>query len=154
MCFLIFPYSVTCMWAALVGCALCSGRVVNVQRCQHHLAALHRALTHSGHHLAALHRALTHSGLYFHETCGESSTPCPMRWGRRTFGIFVASLTWRTWVRDGIRENTLLCIIGEQVRGCDNHGQSHSLLSSPVTLCFGWMVLRELLAKREVLVDL
>lgn len=120
MCFLIFPYTVTCMWAYLVGCAACNGGVVNVWRRQRHLAALHHALT--------------HSGLYFHEPCGLAHIAVkytlPSAEGKFTFGIFVTSLTWHTWIQDGIRENPLPYIIGEHVRGCDNHGQSHSLLSS------------------------
>lgn len=44
---LIFPYSVTCMWAALIGCAVCSGGGGNIWRCKHYLAALHHALPHS-----------------------------------------------------------------------------------------------------------
>lgn len=46
--------------------------------------------------------------------------------------VFLAFLVllWRTWKLVGITENTLPYITGGQVRGCDNQGQSHPLLSS------------------------
>lgn len=52
------------------------------------------------------------------------------------FGAFVARdnlvRLWHTRIRGGTRKNTLSYIVSECVRGCVNHDQSHSLLSSPL----------------------
>lgn len=85
-----------CMWAALIGFAVCSGWVVNFWMRKHPLASLHHALP--------------HSGLYFREPSSmarsQSSAPCPMCLGCAmctfAFCVFVARLGRPTWIQVGI----------------------------------------------------